>query len=258
MPIHVPSGSLDHLASAPLKVAVAQVRYNPVHAVEKRELVADFEERLDERYMAQDAQTAQTLTIQVGSGPPPPALVSPASVDTVWPFKDEERGYLVSLGNASLAVEADATYHDFPQFLQEFSVAVTACAEVFAPKRQIRLGLRYINEIRDERLRDDVRTIVSSELVMPVGTAVQDGLLRSLAELRVAESLGTFVIRHGLVEEATYLLDFDYFSESERNFDPRHLIETAKGFHDLIEPVFIWSLNPAYLAELKRKDDDAG
>ena len=258
MPINVPSVSLDHLEAAPLKVAVAQVRYSPVHAVEKRDLVADFESRLAAGYVAQDAQTSQTLTIQIGSGPPPVSLAPPAVADTVWPFKDEGRGYLVSLGNSSLAVEADATYHDFPQFLEEFSAAVHACADIFGPKREVRLGLRYINELADDRLRDDVRTIVNKDLAAPVGTAVRGGLLRSLAELQVAEPLGTFVIRHGLVEDATYLLDFDYFSEAQRDFDPATVIETAEEFHARIEPFFVWALNPDYLAELKNRGRDAG
>src|SRR5438034_9323986 len=116
MPIAVPKASLSHLGAAPLKVAVAQVRFTPVHAVEKRELVADFESRLDSRYIAQDAQTSQTLTIHVGAGPPP-AVVPSTGVDTVWPFTDDERGYSVALANSSLAVEANAAYHDFPQFL---------------------------------------------------------------------------------------------------------------------------------------------
>jgi uncharacterized protein (TIGR04255 family) len=94
-------------------------------------------------------------------------------------------------------------------------------------------------------------------LVAPVGVAVTGGLLRSLAELRVAESLGTFVIRHGLVDNATYLLDFDYYSESQREFDPQRVIATVQQFHDLIEPFFIWSLSDRYLAELGRKDRNA-
>jgi uncharacterized protein (TIGR04255 family) len=257
MPIDVPKRALDHLDSAPLRVAVAQVRYSPVHAVEKRELVADFESRLDDRYVAQDAQTSQTLTIQIGAGPAPAGAPPPAVVDTVWPFRDDTRGYSVSLGNSSLAVEADSTYHDFPQFLDEFSAAVRACAEIFQPKRQLRLGLRYINEVNDERLREDVRMIISPELVAPVGSVVQGGLVRSLAELRVAESLGIFVVRHGLVDDTTYLLDFDYFSEAQRELDPQRVIETVKRFHDLIEPFFIWSLSERYLAELTRKDNNA-
>jgi uncharacterized protein (TIGR04255 family) len=96
--------------------------------------------------------------------------------------------------------------------------------------------------------------VINSELVLPVGTAVQGGLLQSFSELRIAEALGTFVVRHGLVEEgATYLLDLDYFSEVEREFDADHVIESVQGLHDLIEAFFVWSLNPDYLAELSRK-----
>jgi uncharacterized protein (TIGR04255 family) len=225
--------------------------------VEKRQLVADFESRLDDRYVAQDAQRSQTLAIQIGAGSPPSGVPPPATVDTVWPFRDEQRGYSVVLGNSSLAVEADSSYHDFPQFLEEFSAAVRACAEIFHPKRQMRLGLRYVNEISDERLGEDLRAIIRPELVAPVGSAVQGGLLRSLTELRISESLGIFVVRHGLVEDTTYLLDLDYFSETQRDFDTQSVIETVKQFHELIEPFFVWSLSRRYLAELKRKDGNA-
>jgi uncharacterized protein (TIGR04255 family) len=170
MPIKVPNATLD-LDAAPLKVAVAQVRFSPVHAVERRDLVADFESRLDKRYVPQDPQSSQTLTIQIGAAPGP-ALGPPAAIDIVWPFRDDERGYSVSLANSSLAVAADSTYHDFPQFVQEFRSAVRACTEVFAPKREMRLGLRYINEITDERLRADVGSIVSGQCVVSSLVAV--------------------------------------------------------------------------------------
>jgi uncharacterized protein (TIGR04255 family) len=253
MPIRVPKATLSHLESAPLKVAVAQVRYSPVHSVGNRELVSEFESNLDRRYVPENPQAAQSFTIQIGPGAPTASAAPSAAADIVWPFKDDARGYAVSLGHSSIAVEAGPRYHDFPQFLEEFSSAVHACADVFHPKRQMRLGLRYVNEIADARLRDDIRTIINPKLVVPVGTAVRGGLQRSFGELRVEESLGTVVIRHGLVEDTTYLLDFDYFSVLERDFEPSRLIETVKGFHNLIEPLFVWTLTPGYLGELKKK-----
>lgn len=253
MPIRVPKASLSHLPAAPLKVAVAQVRYSPVHAVANRDMVADFEERLARGYVPENPQAAQTLTIQVGPAPPQGPVSPPGAPDLVWPFKDDGRGYAVTLGHSSIAVEAGPQYHDFPQFLDEFSAAVRACDEVFQPKREMRVGLRYVNEITDPRLRDDIRSIINPKLVVPVGTAVQGGLQRSFGELRVEETLGTVVIRHGLVEDATYLLDFDYFSVAERTFAPQPLIEMVRDFHALIEPLFVWSLTRPYLAELKRK-----
>jgi uncharacterized protein (TIGR04255 family) len=253
MPIHVPKATLSHLEVAPLKVAVAQARYSPVHAVGDRALVSDFESRLAGGYVPENPQAAQVLTIQIGPGAPPAPALPSVGAETVWPFRDDARGYAVSLGHSSIAVQAGPEYHDFPHFLDEFSTVVQACADVFHPKREVRVGLRYVNEITDARLRDDVREIVNPKLVVPVGTAVQGGLQRSFSELRVEEQLGTAVIRHGLVEDATYLLDFDYFSVAERAFEPARLIETVKGFHELIEPLFVWSLNRQYLAELKRK-----
>ncbi len=215
--------------------------------------MAEFESRLDKRYVPENPQTAQRFTIQFGASQPPGPAMPAAETDTVWPFRDSSRGYVVSLGHTSLAVEAGPGYHDFPQFLHEFSVAISACAEIFQPKREMRLGLRYINEIGDPRLREDIAAVINPKLLPPLGSAVQGELLQSFAELRVAETLGTFVIRHGLVKDHSYLLDFDYFSESDHAFDPARAIETVEGFHALIERFFVWSLARTYLTELKQE-----
>lgn len=116
----------------PRKVAIAQVRFAPVHAVEKRGRVADFQERLAPGYVARDPQVAQAITIQFGPSPPP-AASSVLAPELVWPFEDHERGWSVSLSSSSLALEASA-YDDFDGLLEEFRAVVTALVETFAPR----------------------------------------------------------------------------------------------------------------------------
>jgi uncharacterized protein (TIGR04255 family) len=257
--IEVPEVALPHLDQAPLKLALVQVRYTPVHAVEKRDLVADFEDAVDARYIPQDPEYAQTFTIQVGPGPAPMPTPPAPSAEVVWRFQDEERGLRISLSSSSLALESIDQYEDFPSFSEEFGRVLQGFAAVFNAKRRLRLGLRYVNEVADPRLSDPatgVAHFVNSELISPIGGRFGNDLLSSLSELRLREGLGSFVVRHGLVEPEKYLLDYDYYAEDARPFDPGEILDRVVDFHDLIERVFVWSLSDAYLAELRQREGE--
>jgi uncharacterized protein (TIGR04255 family) len=253
MPVSLPATDLKHVEGAPLRVALAQVRFAPVHAIEKRERVADFQERLAETYVARDPRFPQTVTIQFGPTPgaPAPSVQAP---EVVWPFEDRERGWSVSLSSTSLALEA-STYDDFDDFLAEFRSVLSALIEGFDPRECSRLGLRYVNEITDERLRreGDLHELLRSELVSPVGTELGSDLVGSLCELRFRESLGTVVLRHGLIRPDTYLLDYDYFKEEIEVFNAEAITKTVESFHDVIERLFVWCLSENYLCELRQR-----
>jgi uncharacterized protein (TIGR04255 family) len=255
--IEIPEVVLAHLSDAPLKLAVVQVRYAPVHAVEKRELIADFESAIDDRYIPQGPEYAQSFTIQVGPGPAAmPVAPAPPTPDVVWRFHDEERALRISLSSSSLALESIDQYEHFPSFSEEFGRVLHEFSAVFHAKRRLRLGLRYVNEITDTRLSDPlggVAHFVNTELISPVGGSFGTELLTSLSELRLREELGVFVVRHGLVQPEKYLLDYDYFTEDSRPFDSAEILDRMVGFHDLIERVFVWSLGDSYLAELQEK-----
>jgi uncharacterized protein (TIGR04255 family) len=251
MPSTLPPTDLKHLEDAPLRVAIAQVRFAPVHAIEKRERVADFQELLADGYLARDPHVPQTVTIQFGPSPVPPAA-GVFAPEAVWPFEDRERGWSVSLSSSSLALEA-STYDDFNDFLAEFRSVLSALIETFHPRECSRLGLRYVNEITDSRLGkpSGLHELLRPALVSPVGTELGSELLGSLCELRFRETFGTLVLRHGLIRSDTYLLDYDYFKEEAHAFDGEAVTKTVESFHDVIEPLFVWCLSDTYLSELK-------
>jgi uncharacterized protein (TIGR04255 family) len=256
--IALPATGLKHLEGAPLRVALAQVRFAPVHAIEKRDRVADFQEQLASSYVARDPQIPQTLTIQFGPlpTPPAPAMFAP---ELVWPFEDRERGWSVSLSSSSLALQASA-YDDFDDFLAEFQSVLSALIATFDPRECSRLGLRYINEIADERLREaqGLLVLLRRHLVSPVGSELGSDLLGSLCELRFREALGTLVLRHGLIRNDTYLLDYDYFKEGSDEFNGEIVMKTIESFHDVIERLFVWCLSDTYLSELKGRKHGCG
>lgn len=254
MPLSLPRASLTHLPDAPLQVALAQVRFAPVHAIEKPERVADFQDHLADSYVAREPQVPQTFTIQFG----PVSAGPPLAPERVWPFEDQDRGWSVTLSSSSLALQA-SSYADFEHFAAEFRSALSALSETFKPKLRSRIGLRYINEISDPRLEAGAQIfeVIRPELLSPIGGDLGFDLAGSLCELRFHEPQGILGLRHGLIRPGTYLLDFDYFIENEVEFSSAEIGETVGVFHETIERLFVWCLADGYLNEL-REGEHAG
>lgn len=198
------------------------------------------------------AETPITPRSAATLGPTPLPARSAPSQETVWPFRNRERDWTVSLSSTSLALEA-GLYLDFDDFAAELERILGALHDVFAPRQELRLGLRYINRIEDEQLKKrGISFFINEELARPVGGPLGSNLISSISELRFRERESTVVVRHGLIEEAAYLLDFDHFSDERRDFDPEAIVRRIQKFHALIERVFVWSLSDRYLKQLRK------
>jgi len=235
---------LEHLPKAPLKLAIAQVRFAAVYAVEQPAEVANFQAGLGERYVARQPLRSPGGTDGQGA----------AGDGSVWLFENLEREWTVSLTSDSLALEA-GSYRDFDDFAGELAAILDTLHRVFAPREETRLGVRYVNRIEEERIgKRGISFFVNEQLTGPAGGELGDDLLSSLCEMRFGEKEGQVTVRHGLVEPSTYLLDFDRFSEGEREFAPKSIVTRVNRFHALIERLFVWSISERYLNELRGEE----
>jgi uncharacterized protein (TIGR04255 family) len=235
--IRVPKVELGHLPAAPLKLAIAQVRFGTVFGIEEPVKMAHFQEGLGDRYVARET-------------PPPDPLMAPVTTPT-WLFRDSERQWTVSLTKGSLGLDAN-TYLDFDDFVSEFSRILKCMEEIFAPRLETRLGVRYVNHVEDERIeKRGIDYFISPELAAPVGSALGKDLVQSQCELLFRQGEAFVAIRHGLVAATTYVLDFDHYTEGERDFSSKTIVSRVKRFHSLIENLFVWSISGRYLKELK-------
>jgi uncharacterized protein (TIGR04255 family) len=243
--ITLPPVELTHLPDAPLTLAVAQIRFRTVLSIEQADRVASFQSALGERYEFIDRQTTQTIRVMFGDK----SIDSPQTPapETVWRFRELANNWIVSLSSSSVALEAQE-YKDFESFSTEFMQLVGLLSAEFGPKTQTRIGLRYVNELVDERLRDgDFEAVLNGRLLGPIVGDLRGDLLSSLSDLRFQQADGVLAIRHGLVREETYLLDLDYFLEEDMDFALGDIHERLNGYHQLIESLFVWALNPGYL-----------
>jgi uncharacterized protein (TIGR04255 family) len=252
MPFKLPVVQLPHLPASPVRLVIAQVQYRPVLAIEDPTEVAAFQKLLADDYDLAAKQIAPVLRVLVGQQE---LAESELPTETVWRFEGRDRPWVISLSSSSFGLEA-SSYDTFDSFAGEFNRILDALVETFEPRRSTRLGLRYINEVQDARVTGSrLAELFRRELLGPIGEDLGYDLTTSLAELRFAQPDGLFVIRHGLVQPETYLLDFDYFVEEEADFSTAGVKQRVSGYHTQIESLFVWTLNPKYLDELKEADE---
>lgn len=238
------------LASSPLRLAIVQARTTPVLAFEQPAEMERLVDALEGGWTVTDRQANREVAISLGPGGVNQQAGAP---ETVWVLTAADGPTRAAVSASSVAVECDR-YEAWEQFHAAVRDIFDAVARTFAPAQCTRLGVRYINELHDERAGSDMAAL--AELVNPAliapALALDRPLLGSLAELRVAEDDdAVFGLRHGLLAAGTYLLDLDAYREHTEAFDAAALAERADRFHARIEAVFAWALTEGYLDELR-------
>ncbi len=241
---------VGRLKDPPLRLALVQARTTPVLALERVETVERLVAELGDRWILADRQSAQQIAVQLG---PEGVQQQATPQESVWILTAE--GVRAAVSASSVTVES-SSYPEWEEFRGSIEEVLAAVHKTLAPARCVRLGMRYVNEL-DVKLADADPAKLARQLnvaLLAPALSLDRKVLGSLAELRVAETDGAvFVLRHGLVSPATYLLDYDAYREASDEFDPLDMIARADRFHQRIESVFAWSLNETYLDDLREE-----
>lgn len=255
MPIALPAARLEHLPGSPLKLAIAQVRFRPDPAVETPEKQVELSRALEEHFELERRDTIQTVVVQIGQGQP----VAPAPAARPEPmlrFAARDSQSKLAVTPSSVGLET-GSYHTFEGFVDQLERTFAAVSQVLEMRTITRLGVRYVNEVQDERLlrAGGLATIVS-EPFLPAGGALGHDIRGGFSELLFDQPDGTFTLRRGLVEPMKYLLDMDYFTEEERPWDLPWVLETVRAYHAVIESVFAAVLRREFLDELRAASEE--
>lgn len=250
-PSVVEDRQIGQLAASPLRLALVQARTTPVLAFEQPAEVQRLVDALEAGWTVTDRQANREVQVALG---PDGVRQQAGSPETVWVLTAADGATRAAVSASSVAVECDQ-YRDWEAFYAAVRQVFTAVEAVVAPARCTRLGVRYINELRDQRLTgqlDGLGELVNSALIAPA-LALGRPLEGSMAELRVRETEDgdTFALRHGLTGDGTYLLDLDAYREQPGSFDGDALARRAEAFHARIESVFAWALTDNYLEQLR-------
>ncbi len=218
--------------------------------------VASFQDRIRANYPLFEQATSQQMQIEIGAGGP--ALRSVAS--TVWQFRDAARTVLLSLTTDTMTLEA-LTYEGRGRFLARWADLLMRLEEEFAPSLALRSGLRYVNRMHDETALAQLPELVSSNFVGVAQPDLRAFVSRALSEALIEVEEGRLMLRWGIlppnattdpallvpVNNSSWILDIDVFSENQQSFPGRELGLLFQKLSERAYSIFRYAVTPAGL-----------
>jgi uncharacterized protein (TIGR04255 family) len=252
----------EPLTHAPVALVVCQIQYETNLTVSEGKTAQAIQGLLGgrERYLKLEQIAAQNVAVAVAPGAPP--AISSSAALSGWRFTSADDCWSVTLLPDSASLQTN-TYKSWSAgFGERLHDLVLALSEHVQPVFEQRLGLRYINRI----VRDDVREpadwerYIIEDLVGPLkhplfGPATKVALQQLTLSLSPAENIACN-LRHGMVEDTTapggrsYLLDLDVYRQAGLVFDPEMTAAAAYLLRGYAVRLFHAALQPTFLSEL--------
>lgn len=170
-------------------------------------------------------------------------------------FRSDDDKRLVQVGPGLFTVNVLGDYGEFEVFQELVQRALEAFVRAARPSKVIRIGIRYINLIREDLLSElDEPIRVSWRFPAEVFTPTRGLNMRALFDFPEHGGTLSFAVSrpHTLPDgRRGCLLDYDFF-KSEPTFPLSECLSwTARG-HDLIYQAFRATLSPALHERLKK------
>lgn len=243
-----------YLPNAPLVRVVTQVRFPLIASIEKREFIGPFQEAIRGTYSILRQEQTQGLLIGPQGIVQTPALV-------VWRFGEPTGKWRVSLSPEFLALETTA-YISHDDFLERLRLVLVALGEHVAPAVVDRVGVRYIDRVTGDVLRD-IAGLIRPEVRGVIGTDLGQSARHSLSESLFVDGDGKSQLlarwgkipENGTVDpaalepipEPSWILDLDMFHVGARPFDSSALVSEVRRFTERIYAFFRWAVTDEFL-----------
>lgn len=256
----LPEPDTGRLTGSPLELVVCQVRH------ERRLVVAEGATALavhqaiggaEGRYPNLDEVTGAEVNFVMGPGATPNVSETKSSG---WRFASRDGTWVVTLMPDHFALETSAYTTWADDFQPRLAEVVDAIAEHVAPTFERRIGLRYIDRIKELQLTDlqAWRPYLRPELLGMVlhpdlGPGVRQSQQHVLIEIDDDVTAG---LHHGPVVEpgsttVDYQLDFDISRQGARGFDATAIKQAADAFNIYALQLFQASVTDELLEVLR-------
>ncbi len=248
MSLNFPAIKDIHLANAPLREVICQVRFPTILRIAHEE-PAEFQEHIRARFPVLEVERGVVVEMEgvkpggrVGFPPP------------VYRFHSQDRTRTVSLGPDFYALSTTA-YRHWADFADYLAYAAEATQAVYTVPYATRIGLRYINMLdttfTDSGEFSEVLDLVRDELTVMLKTDVILAPELAVQRIQATTEGDRFVFRYGLIHEGTppeprFLLDFDLYTEGNVGLDD--LITRCHRYHQIIYSAFRWCIADGKLA----------
>jgi len=236
---------------SPLGLVVGQIRFPILTRFSDGNFIAPFYEAIKQEYPRPRRVKQMGLQItQQG--------VQSVAAETLWRYAARDDETAVVLGEGAVTLEAKR-YQSIEDFLDRFGRVLKAAQETLEVVDRVRLGLRYVNEIRHPEastLTDWARLLRPGLVGFAATGILGEDVAHSFHELRVKRADGVLAVRHGLLagavlegsprsaqtDERFYLLDMDYYDEEESSLDVRTTLDQLRAYNEVLRRFFCWAL----------------
>jgi uncharacterized protein (TIGR04255 family) len=237
---------------APLRLVIGQVRFTIMPRFEQKAFIASFQEAIRAQYPKVSREASVTYQISL-------AGINPNPGEILWRFSSRDNRWAVVVGESAITLESRA-YSSISDFLDRFSYILKIANETLGVTDRLRLGLRYINEIRYPHAENFAqwRALFNPEFVGFEASDLLDGQVdHTLQEVQVNRPDGVLAIRHGLLngtvvaprpqEQPTagqfYLIDLDCYDMTECDLDIAATTRQMQEYNDVMYRFFRWTLS---------------
>lgn len=247
------------LARSPLVNVVCQVRFPPLlelAAEERRnELLAELQRALEDYPLF-----AQVMGQEILLGPE--GVQAQESRPTQFRFTSDDGRWNVGLGPDSLSLQT-AHYDHFNDFVGRWQTIATAVQGILTPSRQLRIGLRYVDELRVDEADRPVQWVgfLAPEVLGLAGSKKWGmSTTQSFQEWVLHVETVRCTVRHGFLpsevhgREPFYLLDTDCYVEEVSAFDPVAQLDYLDRFNDIAYELFRDALSESLYKTLEPEE----
>ena len=240
------------LSKAPLRLVIGQMRFTIMPRFEQKAFIAGFQEAIRVHYPKVSREASVTYQLS-------PLGINPSQGETLWRFSSRDNQWAIVVGEAALTLES-RTYSTMSDFLDRFTQILQVAKKTLDVTDRLRLGLRYINEIRYPYAETFAqwKALFNPEFASFDAAGLLDGKVEhTLQEIQVNRPDGVLAIRHGLLSGAIvaplpqeqpasgrfYLLDLDYYDMTECDLDISATVKQLQDYNDLMYRFFRWTFS---------------
>jgi uncharacterized protein (TIGR04255 family) len=248
------------LNKAPLRIVAVELRFP--EAVLVPEDLKRIRKGLAKEYPASD--TEHGVGIEIG-----PQGVRQQGTVQRHVYGSRDGSHQVGLTPSAVVLEARAKYEGFQHFLDRWIVVLRAIEPVLELDTQLRLGLRYVNQLVVEDASVGLEAVagrINRALIAPFGADGFDHTVASsLQELRLENTRGKATLRHGLQRaqdqnggsaSGVYVLDIDFYDDELVDYDHDRQKDSLKMFNSEIWRLFKWSLTEEEYSSMDPQERD--
>lgn len=236
------------LPRAPLEWVITQVKHSTLMAVTDPIQVARFQAALKQHYPILNREQGVAFKVSGEAVP-----------ETTWRFMDADKNWRVSLHTEFVSLDVKK-YTNRDDFMQRLSFVLEKVSEIFSPVQVTRIGVRYLDRIKDEAFLN-LNKMICPNLLGFAGTDFFQHVRHSFSEVNLTAAEGNVTLRWGKIPanmvldpaipvsfvEDSWIIDIDLADESFHDYVPAKVVDTARSFCSRIYSIFRWSITDDFI-----------